>query len=407
VVDERGIRPATTPKVDIESQDEDGDLAYSIELEILPDITPMDFSKLELSRLKVTVSDTEVDEALGRFSESRKETKPLETPRPAESGDVLVLDFAGTVDGEAKPGMADEDHQLHLGSNSFIEGFEDQLIGVEVGEERTVTVTFPDEYVNDELSGREAVFVCTIKDILASEVPELSDEFAVSIGEENLETLKEKIREQIGTEYQRLARERTKREMLDKLSENHEFPVPETMAKAEFDAIWRQIESDKERGVTDPEDEGKSEDELRGEYEAIANRRVRLGLLLAEVGRLNEIEVTQDEVNTALSREVSRYPGQEQQVVQFYQNNPQALAQIRAPLFEEKVVDFIAELASVSEREITADDLKAEEEQSAEAEEAPKKKATKKSPAKKNPAKKTGKAKKAAASEGEDAKEAE
>jgi trigger factor len=233
-------------------------------------------------------------------------------------------------------------------------------------------------------------------------VPELSDEFAVSIGEENLETLKEKIREQIGTEYERLARERTKREMLDKLAENHEFPVPETMAKAEFDAIWRQIESDKERGVTDPEDEGKSEDDLRDEYEAIANRRVRLGLLLAEVGRLNEIEVTQDEVNTALSREVSRYPGQEQQVVQFYQNNPQALAQIRAPLFEEKVVDFIAELASVSEREITADDLKAEEEQSAKAEEAPKKKA-----AKKSPAKKTGKAKKAAASEGEDAKEAE
>ena len=358
---ERGLRPATTPKVEIDSQEEGQDLSYSIELEILPEIVPMDFGELELSRLKVSVSDSEVEEALHRIAEGHKSTKTLEAPRPAGSGDVVVLDFSGTVDGEALPGMADEDHHLHLGSNSFVEGFEDQLVGAEVGESRTVKVTFPDEYVNDQLAGKEAVFECTIKDVLEAQVPEIDDAFAEKLGEETLESLKDKIRDQIGKEYDRLARERMKREMLDKLAEGHDFPIPETMAKAEFDASWRQIEADRERGVSDPEDEGKSDDELRTEYQEIANRRVRLGLLLAEVGRLNDIEVSQEEVNAALFKEASRYPGQEQKVVEFYQNNPQAIAQLRAPLFEEKVVDFIAELAKVEERNVTADELKAEE----------------------------------------------
>jgi trigger factor len=311
-----------------------------------------------------------------------------------------VLDFAGTVDGEALPGMAGEDHHLELGSNSFIQGFEDQLIGAAKGDRKEVKVTFPAEYVNDQLAGREALFDCTVKDVLEAVVPPVDENLAKLVGEESLDSLKDKIREQIGQEYDRLARERMKRQMLDQLAEAHDFPVPESMVDAEFEAIWRQVQGDRERGVVDPEDEGKSEEELQGEYRGIAERRVRLGLLLAEVGRLNELEVSQEEVTGALYREASRFPGQEQQVVQFYQNNPQAMAQLRAPLFEEKVVDFISELAKIEEREVDADNLKAEEEGGDAPAKAKKKPAAKKSTtAKKTTAKKPA-AKKAAAKGG-------
>jgi trigger factor len=379
-IDERGLRPATTPSVEIVSQDEGKDLEYTIDLEVLPDIQPMDFGKIEVERLKVKVSDNEVEQALEQIASGRKQTQPLEKERKAKSGDVLVLDFAGTVDGEALPGMAGEDHHLELGSNSFIQGFEDQLIGIAKGEKKNVKVTFPAEYVNDQLAGREALFDCTVKDILEAVVPPVDENLAKLVGEESLDSLKDKIREQIGQEYDRLARERMKRQMLDQLADAHDFPVPDSMVDAEFEAIWRQVQGDRERGVVDPEDEGKSEEDLQGEYRGIA--RVRLGLLLAEVGRLNELEVNQEEVTGALYREASRFPGQEQQVVQFYQNNPQAMAQLRAPLFEEKVVDFISELAKVEEREVKADDLKAEEDGGKADTKSAKKPAAKKSSAK-------------------------
>ncbi len=381
-IDERGLRPATTPSVEIVSQDEGKDLEYTIDLEVLPDIQPMDFGKIEVERLKVKVSDNEVEQALEQIASGRKQTQPLEKERKAKSGDVLVLDFAGTVDGEALPGMAGEDHHLELGSNSFIQGFEDQLIGIAKGEKKSVKVTFPAEYVNDQLAGREALFDCTVKDILEAVVPPVDENLAKLVGEESLDSLKDKIREQIGQEYDRLARERMKRQMLDQLADAHDFPVPDSMVDAEFEAIWRQVQGDRERGVVDPEDEGKSEEDLQGEYRGIAVRRVRLGLLLAEVGRLNELEVNQEEVTGALYREASRFPGQEQQVVQFYQNNPQAMAQLRAPLFEEKVVDFISELAKVEEREVKADDLKAEEDGGKADTKSAKKPAAKKSSAK-------------------------
>jgi trigger factor len=277
-------------------------------------------------------------------------------------GDVVVLDFNGTVDGEALPGMAGEDHHLELGANQFIPGFEEQIAGLEAGDSRDVVVTFPADYGSAELAGREAKFACTIKEIMEQATPEIDEAFAQSLGVDDLETLRGRIRGDIGREYERLARDRMKREMLDMLAEAHDFAVPPSMESAEFDAIWKQIEADRERGVVDPEDAGKDEEALREEYRGIAVRRVRLGLLLAEVGRINEVEVQQDEVNNALQREASRFPGQEQQVFQFYQNNPQALAQLRAPIFEDKVVDFIAELAEVTEREVSADDLRAEEE---------------------------------------------
>ena len=397
-INERGLRPATTPKVEIIAQDDGKDLEYSIELEVLPDIEPMEFSSIELEQLKVAVSDSEVDGALEQIAKSRKRTEPLDKPRAAKSGDVLVIDFSGTVDGESLPELSGNDHHLELGSNAFIQGFEDQLVGAKAGETREVSVTFPEAYVNDQLAGRDAIFTCDVKDVLQSVTPEIDADFAKLLGEESLDSLKVKIREDIGKEYDRLAREKMKRQMLDALADNHDFAVPSSMVDAEFDSIWRQIESDRERGVVDPEDAGKSEDDLRSEYRGIAERRVRLGLLLAEVGRLNGLEVGQEEVNAALYREASRFPGQEQQVVQFYQSNPQAMSQLRAPLFEDKVVDFIAELANVTTRDITADDLKAEE-AAAEAGGATDEKAgksSKKPAAKKSAAKKTG-AKKSAA----------
>ena len=361
-LDERNLRPAGQPKIEIVSADEGKDLEFSLELEILPEIEPMDFATLELERVKIPVSDHEVDETLQRLAENNKTTRELAEPRGAENGDVVVLDFKGTVDGEAKPGMEGEDHHLELGSSTFIAGFEDQLTGAEVGQDRTVTVTFPDEYVNDELAGKEAVFQCQIKQILESVPGEIDDSLAEALGEESLATLKEKVRAQIENDYGQIGRERMKRAMLDKLAAGHDFPIPEGMVEAEFETIWKQIEADRERGVTDPDDEGKDEEALRAEYREIALRRVKLGLLLSEVGRLNKIEVSQEEVNSGIMREAMRWRGQEQEVFKFYSENPEAQSQIRAPLFEEKVVDFIAELAQVTEREVSFDDLKAEEE---------------------------------------------
>lgn len=395
-INERGLRPAVQPKIEIDSFEDGKDLEYSMAVELLPEFEPMDFSKIELERVKIAVPEEEVTSALERLAANRKESKALETPRAAQSGDVVVLDFKGTVHGEALPGMAGEDHHLELGSNTFIAGFEEQLIGAEVGEQRTVNVTFPEGYGNEKLSGQPAVFECTIKEIRESVPAELNDELATAMGAESLDDLKDKVKERLAQDYEGLSRMRMKREILDQLAEGHDFEVPESMVDLEFDAIWNQVQHDREHGRVDPDDEGKDEEEMKGEYRDIAERRVRLGLLLSEVGRLNQIEVAQDEVNRALFQEAQRHPGQEQQVLEFYRSNPEALAQLRAPLFEDKVIDFIIDLAKVSEREVSPEQLREEEEKAAA--EKPKKAAEKK-PAKKAPAKSKAKTKKAAADE--------
>ena len=365
----------------------------------------MDFTSIEVEKIKISVPESEVEEALNRVAASQKQTKPLEKKRKAESGDVLVMDFAGTVHGEALPGMSAEDHHLELGSNSFIQGFEEQLIGVDVGETREVNVTFPEEYVNDKLAGQPAVFSCTIKDILESVAMPVSDELAQALGEESLDTLKDRIREQIGSEYNAVSRNRMKRQILDKLAEGHDFPVPEGMCDMEFDAIWKRVEEDREKGELDPEDEGKSDEELKTEYRAIAERRVRLGLLLSDVGRINTIDVSQDELNQALMQEARRYPGQEQQVFQFYQSNQEAMAQLRAPLFEDKVIDYIADLAKVSERDLTPEELLKEEGAGEDDGAEEKAEAKKKKPAKKKAAAKKTAKKPAAKKAKDDVKE--
>ncbi|MEM7224009.1 MAG: trigger factor [Pseudomonadota bacterium] len=360
-ITERGLRPAIQPKIEITSFEENKDLEYKLDLELMPEITVMDFAELELERTAVTVDDDEVDLALGNLAQQMKQPKALDAPRKSQSGDVLVIDFKGSVDGEELPGMSGEDHHLELGSNRFVEGFEEQLTGADVGDDRTVTVTFPKEYVNDKLAGREAIFEVKIKDIKEPVVPEVDDEMAKTLGEEDLNGLRGKVKEQLERDYGQVTRARMKRVLLDKLAEKHDFPVPVGMADAEYDVIWEQVKKDLDAGTLDDDDKDKSEEQLQKEYREIAERRVRLGLLLSEVGRANGIEVSQEEVQKALVAEAQKYPGKEREVFEFYQNSPEAMANLRAPLFEDKVVDFITALAKVSEHAMSSKELRDQE----------------------------------------------
>ncbi len=360
VIQERGLRPAGQPDISVESFDEGQDLVYRMKLELLPDIEPMDFSQIQVTTQKIEVPDHEVDEALERLASQQKESKPVEQARPAQKGDILVVDFSGEVDGEKYPGMEAEDHHLELGSNRFVEGFEDQLIGVQPGEEKTVEVTFPEGYMNSQLSGKTAQFHVKVKELREAEPVEINDELAQKFGEEDLNSLKERVRDQIRQDYERLTRQRTKRQLLDQLADGHSFDVPQSMVDSEFDAIWQQIEQDRQQGQLDAEDAEKSEEQLQEEYKQIAERRVRLGLLLSEVGRNQQIDVTQEELNKALIEEVQRYPGREREVFEHYQNNQDALQNLRAPIYEDKVIDYILELANTEERQVTTDQLREE-----------------------------------------------
>jgi len=357
---ERGLRPAMQPKIEITAFDQGKDLEYTLAVELMPEIEVADLSTIEIERIKIAVPDAEIDNALTQLANTRKTTVALDQPRKAETGDVLVIDFDGSVDGEKLPGMKAEDHHLELGSNQFVGTFEEQLIGAGKGDQRSVTVTFPEAYVNDKLAGKDAVFEVTVKDVLATQAPEINDELAKAMGESSLESLREAIRKQIEKEYAGLTRGRMKRELLDRLAESHDFPVPAGMVEAEFDVIWRQVEQDRKSGQADPEDAGKDDEALKQEYREIAERRVRLGLLLSEVGRVNSINVTQEEVNQALLREAQRHPGQEREVLDYFQKTPEALANLRAPIYEDKVIDYIAEIAKVSERSISPDELRQE-----------------------------------------------
>ncbi len=313
--------------------------------------------------------------------------------RPAVSGDSLMIDFVGSVDGAPFEGGAGSDHVIELGSSSFIATFEDQLIGAKAGDHVTVRVTFPEDYPKEGLAGKEAVFEVDVKEIQTVEAVAVDEAFAQSHGFENLGAMRDIVKEQIGRDHSALSRAKLKRAMLDALSESYDFAVPQGMIDTEFDAIWARITEDRENDRLDPDDASRSEDELREEYRAISERRVRLGLLLSEVGQRNGISVGQEEVNRAIAARARSIPGQEDRVVQFYRDNPNAMNELQAPLFEEKVVDFILEMADVTERAVTLDELIRDpdaEAPEAAAEAKPKKKTAKKAPAKK-PAKKTAK----------------
>ncbi|MGQ9367677.1 trigger factor [Azospirillum sp. A39] len=355
-LDERGLRVAMQPKIELEKYEEGGDLAYTMDVELLPDIEPGDMSTLELERPVAEVDEVQVEETLQRIASARSTSAPVSEDRPAANGDVVVIDFAGTVDGEARPGMDAKDFELELGSNQFIPGYEEQLVGAKAGEHRTVTVTFPADYGAAELAGKEAVFEVDVKELRQKVPAELSDELAKEFGVESLDKLKDSVRDKLKGDYAQVSRQRVKRQLLDKLAERHSFAVPQGMVDIEFDAIWQRLQQEIKNG-TAGEDQDKPEEELKTEYRAIAERRVRLGLLLSEVGRRNNVQVSQDELNRALIAEARRWPGQERQVFEFFQKNPQAVENLRAPLFEDKVVDFILELATVNERTVSVEEL--------------------------------------------------
>lgn len=386
-LDERDLRPASQPNVEITSYEKGQDLEYKLSVELMPEIETVDFSTLELERVVAEPSDDDINDALTRMSEGQKESAPIEEARPAANGDVVVIDFVGKIDGEPFDGGAAEDHHLELGSNTFIPGFEEQLVGLNAGEEKAVTVSFPDDYQASHLAGKEAVFDVTLKEIREPKPVEIDDAFAQRFGLDSLDALKEAIGEQMKGEYLTATRTRMKRQLLDVLADKHSFEVPPKMVEEEYKGIVHQVvhHADGEAGQDQDHDHGddhdhahdhdhdhdhahdhdaghdadekKLSDEDRAEYRGIAERRVRLGLLLSEVGRKNNIQVTDEEVSRAIQEQAARFPGQERFVFDYYQKNPQALAQVRAPLFEDKVVDFVVELAKVTDKTVTAEEL--------------------------------------------------
>ena len=354
---ERGLTPAIQPKIEITSYEDGADLEYTMQVELMPEFEPADFSAIELERVAVEVSDAEIDEALDRVARENRTAEPVAKPRKAKPGDVAVIDFVGRADGAEFPGGAGKDFHLELGSGRFIPGFEEQVVGAKPGDQLTVKVTFPEDYNAPDLAGKDVDFEVTVRELREYVDTAVDDALAANMGFEDLAKMRAAVRENLENEYRAMSRTGLKRRLLDKLSELHDFDVPAGMVDAEFDAIWRQFEQAREQGQIDQDDVDRSDDELRDDYRAIAERRVRLGLLLSEVGQRNNVDVTQDEINRAIMAEAQRYPGQQREVVEHYQNHPEALAQIRAPLFENKVTDFILEIAKVTERSGTMQDL--------------------------------------------------
>lgn len=402
---DRNLRPALPPKVDIVSFSEGADLEYNMMVEVLPEIPEPSFGELDIERLIVEVPEESVDAAIQRIAEQQRKTETVE--RPAENGDILVADVEGKIDEDEIPGAGGKDRQIVLGAGGLIPGFEDQLIGITAGEHRDVRVTFPESYAVSHLAGKEAVFNVDVKEVRQRLPAVIDDELAVAVGLENLAELRQEVRQQMERDYAAASRLRLKRALLDKLAERYDFPVPVGMVDMEFNNIWAQYQAEKEQqqevGSADeggspgdavspdtldvaavagaPVEEqastaaenvsaadrlpdqaeqtaGEDGDEAaKAEYRKIAERRVRLGLLLAEVGNRNNITVTQDELNQAITREVRRHQGYERQALEFYRQNPEAVASLRAPIFEDKVVDFIVELAKIPERRVSPQEL--------------------------------------------------
>ena len=368
-LDDAKLRPAAPAEMKLISDMDkvikgEEDLSYEMALEVMPEFTPVDPKTLKLARPVYEASDADLDEALTELAGQAKnyEDKKGKAVKAAD-GDQLTIDFLGKLDGEPFDGGAAEDADLVIGSNRFIPGFEEQLKGAKVGEEKTIEVTFPADYQAANLAGKLATFDVKVKAIKAEAPSVVDEDFAKRIGLESLDKLKELLRDNLNQQYAGAARFKLKRALLDQLDTAHSFDLPPKMVEAEFDGIWQQVEADKEKGELTPEDAAKSEDELKTEYRKIAERRVRLGLVLAEIGRANNVGVTDQELNQAVMAEARNYPGQERMVLDFYKNNPNAAAQMRAPIYEEKVVDLIFGQAETTDTPITKDELLKEEEE--------------------------------------------
>jgi trigger factor len=361
VLSDRGLRPAMQPKVELVSVDATGtegkDLEFKVEVELLPEIAMPDFAAISLTRRKAEVGAEAVDKALNELAKRNRELEDVAEDRAAETGDVVTVDFIGRVDGEAFQGGTGTDMDVELGGAGFIPGFAEQIVGIKPGETRHIDVTFPEEYGAKELAGKAATFEITAKKLRVPVLPPIDDELGKKLGFEGLDAVRTAITEQMQREYDQLARLRVKRELLDALANVATFAAPEGMVNAEFDQIWRRIEADREAGKLDEEDKAKDTEVLQAEYRAISDRRVRLGLMLSEIGRVNGLSVGADEMTRAMRQEASRYPGQEAQVIEFFRSNPQAAESLRGPLFEDKVVDYVLELAKVTDEVVSPEEL--------------------------------------------------
>jgi trigger factor len=362
------LRPATQPDFKMESDidqviDGKADLSYELQVEVMPDFKPVDVKGLSLTRPVYAPEDAEVDESLAELATQNRtyETRDGGTAK-AEDGDMVVADFVGRIDGEVFEGGSMEGAEIVLGSGQFIPGFEEQLVGAAPGETRTVKVTFPEDYQAANLAGKAAEFETTIKEVRAPKESEVDDELAKRLGLSDLEALKQAIRGQIENRYQSQSRFKLKRQLLDELDSAHDFPLPPRMVQAEFDAIWQQVQADKARGGLPDEDADKPEEQLQAEYRKIAERRVRLGLVLAEIGRAHDVQVNDQELTQAARMEAMRYGAQAQQIFDYFRNTPQALQQLRAPIYEDKVVDLIFGLAKVEDKAVSKDELLADDE---------------------------------------------
>ena len=363
---QRDERPAFQPTVGLPEDQAEidkifagaGDLAYTLSFEVLPKIELTDFSKIALERPVAKVTESDVDASLDRIRAANLRYTPKDGA--AESGDRLIVDFVGTIDGTPFDGGSTEDAPIVLGRGNFIPGFEEGLTGTRAGEEREIEATFPDNYPEASLAGKTARFAVKVKEVGSPETPPLDEDFAKSLGMESIEKLRETVQQRLEQDRAKASRLKLKRALLDALNERHSFELPPTLVDNEFQAIWQQLTADLERSKRSFEDEGTTEEKARQDYREIAARRVRLGLVLSEVGARNQISITEEEVSRAVLERVRQFPGQERKVYDYYRNNPQALAEIRAPIFEDKAVDYILELAKVTDKAVSPEELYAD-----------------------------------------------
>ena len=365
IVDDNGLRLAQEPKIELPTDQEAieaalearGDLNFKVALEVLPKFEVGEFTDVALERPVADVEDSEVEAAVQRLAQEQRVYADKPEGAKAETFDRVTVDFVGTLNGEPFEGGTSEGIEVVLGSNTFIPGFEEQLLGVTAGERRQVQATFPEAYAERKLAGQKADFDVTVKAVAGPEPFTIDDEFAKKFGAESLEQLKGQVRDRIGVDYTRVSREKVKRKLLDALAARYSFEVPEGLVEQEFASIWAQVEREHKASGRGFAEENTTEEAARGEYRSIAERRVRLGLLLAEVGAKADVKVGEDELTQALIARARAFPGQEKQVWDFYRNNQQALAELRAPLYEEKVVDHILGLAKVEDRKVAAKEL--------------------------------------------------
>jgi trigger factor len=370
IVSERGYKLAADPKVTLPTEQGavekviagESDLDYTMALEIVPTIELADFKTIKLTKLTSDVTDAEVEEGIARIAEQNKPYTPRAEGEKAAKDDRVTISYAGTIDGVPFEGGTGDDAAVLIGSNTFIPGFEDQLIGIGAGETRTLKVKFPEHYQAAALAGKDAEFVVTAKSNEAPGTVTIDDEFAKGLGLESIAKLRDAIKDRIAQEHLGMTRQKVKRGLLDELDKLHKFEPPPSLVEDEFERVWKSVLSEMENEKKTFADENTTEDKAKAEYRAIAERRVRLGLVLAEIGEKNNITVSEDELNRAVTERVRQFAGQEQRVYDYFRQNPQAIAALRAPIFEEKVVDFLLELAGVTEKKVSREELYKEDE---------------------------------------------